>query len=142
MSKRKKIWLGVVVVLVAWLIFDRFVYPDTTPAMIAEAETRSMSVTGQIPPRPFVFDGCTAIPEHVFGWIDITQSCLEHDYAYWAGGTSADRLKADRALRDGIQEKGWLLWPESQIVYWTLRLVGDTFIARAFNRNWGHGYNE
>lgn len=64
------------------------------------------------PPRapmalePFETDGCTLFPDGTFKdaalWEDC---CLEHDMAYWRGGTAAERLAADRALRECVLEK-------------------------------------
>ena len=57
--------------------------------------------------RPFTTDGCSAFPDGPLGdearWRD---PCVVHDLAYWQGGTSAQRLAADQALRKAVAEGG------------------------------------
>lgn len=54
---------------------------------------------------PFHSDGCSLFPDGTPGepgrWCDC---CLRHDVAYWRGGTSAERLAADLALRSCVRE--------------------------------------
>jgi hypothetical protein len=57
------------------------------------------------PPRlsPFTSDGCSLFPDKDYlsgaSWCGC---CVEHDYAYWKGGSDADRLAADLANEDCI----------------------------------------
>lgn len=139
--KKYKYYIIAAVLLVGWIIYDRNFYPETTPAMIEEAKVYALLVTGEIPPKKFKFDGCTLIPETIFGYFDITRVCLEHDFAYWSGGTELDRKLSDQALRNGIASHGPLYWLESRAIYYFLRLTGDSWAARLTGRNWGHGYN-
>jgi len=57
---------------------------------------------GLKPGLGFECDGCTMSPDSLFG-VDIRPACLLHDYAYLIGGNEADRLQADRNLRDNIK---------------------------------------
>ncbi len=54
----------------------------------------------------FTSDGCSLFPDGTVQegqkWCDC---CLQHDMAYWRGGTEEERLKADEALRDCVVEK-------------------------------------
>lgn len=55
--------------------------------------------------KPFTSDGCSSFPDgpptEPDKWKDC---CLEHDKAYWLGGTYDDRRAADQALQDCITE--------------------------------------
>ena len=48
----------------------------------------------------FTSDGCSLFPDgsirYSATWCDC---CLEHDIAYWQGGSKEDRLRADKTLR-------------------------------------------
>ena len=49
--------------------------------------------------KPFSTDGCSLFPDRsLIGKADWCQCCVIHDLAYWRGGTSEARLKADREL--------------------------------------------
>ena len=56
--------------------------------------------------RPFSSDGCSLFPDGALNapglWCDC---CFTHDISYWQGGTSADRLLADQALRQCVLER-------------------------------------
>ncbi len=56
--------------------------------------------------RPFTSDGCSLFPDGTLKdrtlWCDC---CLSHDMAYWQGGTTAERKKADKALRACVLER-------------------------------------
>lgn len=53
--------------------------------------------------RNFTSDGCSLFPDGTLKdrskWCDC---CLEHDTAYWRGGTEEERKTADEALRDCV----------------------------------------
>jgi hypothetical protein len=54
---------------------------------------------------PFTSDGCSLFPDGTFRerdkWCDC---CQTHDFAYWQGGSAADRKQADTSLRDCVLE--------------------------------------
>jgi protein tyrosine phosphatase (PTP) superfamily phosphohydrolase (DUF442 family) len=56
--------------------------------------------------RPFTSDGCSLFPDGTprdrTQWCDC---CLDHDIAYWQGGTAEERVKADEGLRDCVLER-------------------------------------
>ncbi|HWR71561.1 MAG TPA: hypothetical protein VN604_00155 [Nitrospirota bacterium] len=56
--------------------------------------------------RDFTSDGCSLFPDGTIKdrtkWCDC---CLQHDIAYWRGGTEAERKQADEALRDCVLER-------------------------------------
>lgn len=62
--------------------------------------------TNQI--EPFSTDGCSVSPEGTpsdkSAWV---HCCITHDIAYWVGGKSSERLKADKDLQACITEEGF-----------------------------------
>ncbi|MDA8100679.1 MAG: hypothetical protein M0042_13770 [Nitrospiraceae bacterium] len=56
--------------------------------------------------RDFTSDGCSLFPDGTLRdrakWCSC---CLEHDIAYWRGGTGKERKQADEALRDCVRER-------------------------------------
>jgi tyrosine-protein phosphatase SIW14 len=56
--------------------------------------------------RPFSSDGCSLFPDGTIRdrtkWCDC---CLSHDIAYWQGGSTDERKKADEALRKCVHER-------------------------------------
>ena len=56
--------------------------------------------------QPFSSDGCSLFPDGTLldqqKWCGC---CEKHDIAYWQGGTEAQRLTADEALRDCVLER-------------------------------------
>jgi hypothetical protein len=50
--------------------------------------------------HPFTSDGCSLFPDGDSSrHLDWRDCCVTHDVAYWRGGTEAERLEADEALR-------------------------------------------
>ncbi|MGD9417589.1 MAG: FAD-binding oxidoreductase [Verrucomicrobiota bacterium JB025] len=58
-------------------------------------------------PKSFTTDGCSAFPDGTpsdpTAW---RHHCVEHDRAYWAGGTREQRREADRNLANRITADG------------------------------------
>jgi hypothetical protein len=56
--------------------------------------------------KDFTSDGCSLFPDGTLRnqakWCDC---CLQHDIAYWRGGTEAERKKADEVLRDCVFDR-------------------------------------
>jgi len=67
----------------------------------AAAICHCLRVTGEFPPRAFTTDGCSASPDRDWG-----DCCVEHDIAYWCGGSKEDRRAADRRLVACVEAKG------------------------------------
>lgn len=56
--------------------------------------------------QPFHSDGCSLFPDGTLADKTLWQECcVEHDLAYWRGGTREERERADARLRDCILEK-------------------------------------
>lgn len=87
--------------------------------------------------RPFTTDGCSLFPngtpENKNLWL---QCCIEHDRAYWLGGTSKDRLAADNQLKrciTGLDEK--FIAKAMKI---GVRVGGSPWLPFPFR--WGYGW--
>jgi hypothetical protein len=50
---------------------------------------------------PSKSDGCSAAPDGTW-----RQACVDHDAAYFKGGSAADRLAADKKLRSDMIKQG------------------------------------
>lgn len=54
--------------------------------------------------KPFSTDGCSLFPDHsLISKSDWYSCCVTHDLAYWRGGASEIRLKADQELKACVQ---------------------------------------
>lgn len=57
--------------------------------------------------KPFTTDGCSAFPDGTFDqqsfWVEC---CIQHDIAYWKGGTYEERLIADKNLEACVTDIG------------------------------------
>ena len=53
--------------------------------------------------RPFTSDGCSSFPDSI-GPVDWQHCCIDHDIAYWMGGTYYEKLEADEALNQCVRE--------------------------------------
>ena len=80
--------------------------------------------------KRFVSDGCTLAPS-----LGFDHCCKEHDRAYWAGGTSAERKAADWAFRDCIRENGHPVL--ARIYSWAVRMGGTPLLPTPWR--WGFG---
>jgi hypothetical protein len=93
-----------------------------------------------LPPNPFTHDGCTLffdrIPFH-----DFRPGCLAHDIAYWAGGDSALKTEADRALQQAAQTAGPIGYIVAPIIYTGVEYFGDSALTTLLGANWGYGWN-
>ncbi len=55
--------------------------------------------------RPFTTDGCSSFPDGTLSQRELWKHCcLEHDKAYWRGGTRDERRDADRQLGQCVAE--------------------------------------
>ena len=87
--------------------------------------------------KPFKSDGCSSFPDGTIEqnslWLGC---CVEHDKAYWAGGTYEDRKIADKALKECVATAG-----EAQIAEIMLagvRVGGSPYFPTRFR--WGYGW--
>ena len=83
------------------------------------------------PPKPFKSDGCSLFPDGNWGGC-----CVEHDRAYWQGGTAAERKAADQALRECVKQKGYPIL--AQLMYVGVRVGGHHLLPTPWR--WGFGW--
>ena len=89
--------------------------------------------------RDFTSDGCSLFPDRSsIENSDWCECCLEHDIAYWQGGTKAQRLEADQKLRDCVLERtGNKALAEA--MYQGVRLGGSPYFYNWYR--WGYGWS-
>lgn len=92
--------------------------------------------------EPFTTDGCSGGMTR--GWRLVLKAdppwqdlCVEHDRAYWQGGTRQCRRKADLALMAGITLRGWPLL--ALAMYLAVRVGGHPVVPFVLRWGYGHG---
>ncbi len=87
--------------------------------------------------KPFKSDGCSSFPDGTLTQKNLWLSCcIEHDKAYWKGGTYADRKKADKALSACVTDIGE---PEiARLMLAGVRVGGTPYLPTEFR--WGYGW--
>lgn len=87
----------------------------------------------------FTSDGCSLFPDRsLIDNTDWCECCLEHDIAYWQGGTKEQRLKADQKLRDCVLKKtGDQLLADA--MYNGVRFGGSPYFYNWYR--WGYGWS-
>ncbi|MFS4458127.1 helicase [Bdellovibrio sp. HCB2-146] len=103
-------------------------------AFTANAQSSSQEIL-----KDFTSDGCSMSPD---GWIigqtHYVQCCVEHDVAYWRGGTRQEKLTADLELKQCIKEKSNSVVAE--IYYRGVRVGGVESLPTNFH--WGYGWTK
>ena len=87
----------------------------------------------------FSSDGCSLFPDSsLINSDDWCGCCLEHDIAYWRGGTEEERLAADKTLRDCVLEK---TGDEklAEAMYLGVRMGGSPYFKNWYR--WGYGWS-
>lgn len=87
----------------------------------------------------FTSDGCSLFPDrNLILEQDWCGCCLEHDIAYWKGGTEAQRLSADTALKACVVEK---TGDEglAETVFKGVRFGGSPYFYNWYR--WGYGWS-
>lgn len=88
--------------------------------------------------RPFSSDGCSLFPDGDGKQPELWQACcVRHDLAYWRGGSAAERLQADAALRDCVFEQSGDRLLAGQM-YRGVRLGGTPALPTGFR--WAYGW--
>ncbi|MFT5837346.1 MAG: hypothetical protein ACI9ZV_000851 [Candidatus Azotimanducaceae bacterium] len=88
----------------------------------------------------FTSDGCSLFPDRsLIDAKDWCECCVEHDVAYWQGGTEAQRLAADETLRDCVLAKtdDPIL---ADVMYNGVRFGGSPYFYNWYR--WGYGWND
>jgi hypothetical protein len=89
--------------------------------------------------RDFSSDGCSLFPDGDFEnrtlWCDC---CLEHDIAYWRGGTARQRLEADASLRACVRNRTGND-ALADMMFAGVRLGGGPVFPNGYR--WGYGWS-
>jgi len=89
------------------------------------------------PLRPYTTDGCSVFPDGLPSHRDLWLSCCtEHDRSYWLGGSYAERLAADKQLRQCVSGVGKPAIAE--IMLRGVRVGGSPWWPTSFR--WGYGW--
>jgi len=88
--------------------------------------------------KPFESDGCSLFPDSdEIAHVDWCSCCFEHDMAYWRGGTEAERLAADEALKQCVMNKTTNS-ALANVVYDGVRFGGSPYFYTWYR--WGYGW--
>jgi hypothetical protein len=87
----------------------------------------------------FTSDGCSLFPDRsLISEDDWCDCCLEHDIAYWMGGTEEERLAADIALRECVFEKTGNS-ELAELMFDGVRVGGSPYFYNWYR--WGYGWD-
>jgi len=106
--------------------------PVAARAVTERARASCREHTSELPPRPFITDGCSAFVND--GW---AECCVEHDIAYWCGGTTAARKRADHQLGRCVAHLGHPVL--GQLMYLGVRVGAPPWIP--IHWRWGYGWD-
>ena len=98
----------------------------------ANGHCGAMRAGGPLPPYAFTTDGCSAWPDG-----DWVRCCVEHDFAYWCGGSAEQRQAADAEFREcliGAGHDTLATW-----MYYGVRFGGHPWWP--FPWRWGYGWD-
>ena len=100
---------------------------------LAQANAAQGRSTFSVTPEGFKTDGCSMFPDGCY-----RDCCVEHDLAYFLGGDSEERRKADRRLLECVSsKKGFhhkLLGP---LMWLGVRVGGTPLLPTPFR--WSYG---
>ena len=82
---------------------------------------------------PFKSDGCSVVID-----LDQEKCCVIHDWAYWKGGTAAERRKADRDFRMCVEKTKQAPW--LALIRWIGVRIGGVWWIPARKWRWGYGW--
>jgi hypothetical protein len=93
--------------------------------------------------KPFETDGCSGGMSRLYRTIiglapPWEGCCVEHDLAYWRGGTHDQRAAADRQLLICVAARGHPYW--GMAMYVAVRLGGTSYFKTPWR--WGYGIKE
>ena len=88
---------------------------------------------------PFTSDGCSLFPDaSLISAADWCGCCVEHDVAYWKGGTAEERAAADARLRDCVVERT-ANTTLADAMYRGVRVGGSPYFYNWYR--WGYGWD-
>lgn len=132
----------VLIIAVGYLLLfaaDVITAPTTTPAETARAHAYAKERGKELPPIAFYQDGCTAFPDWLPGH-NFYEACLNHDIAYWLGGSEEERTLVNRALAEQVRPLGPLGPFLAPIMYTAVQYGGNSWISHELGSEWGYGW--
>lgn len=92
--------------------------------------------------KPFETDGCSGGMSALWRWLTGVNPpweghCIEHDKAYWQGGTKGARRNADLMLMARVTLQGYPFW--AFVMYVGVRFGGHPLLPTSWR--WGYGYD-
>lgn len=111
---------------------------QSADAQTSGAEAQTFVANNSI--HDFTSDGCSMSPDGsvVLVKTDFVPCCVQHDIAYWAGGTAKQKLEADNNLRICIAQKSNAF--VASVYYRSVRLAGGPYFPTPFH--WGYGWEK
>ena len=103
-------------------------------ALVRHAADFCAAARPEQPDHKFTSDGCSMWPDD--GWV---ACCVEHDVAYWCGGTAESRVRADAVLDACVQTEGNRSHHLGDLMYWGVRVGGTPW--QPFPWRWGYGFD-
>jgi len=93
------------------------------------------------PSKQFTTDGCSggmsifwrAVFRKPPPW---ESDCIDHDRAYWAGGSAEQKKAADIRLAEAVRRRGYPIIAKA--MYYAVRIGGVHWLPTAWR--WGYGY--
>ena len=86
----------------------------------------------------FTSDGCSLFIDGTFKDPELwKECCLEHDIAYWQGGTEEDRLQADLTFKACVEKKTGDS-TLANLMYEAVRVGGEPYFPTWYR--WGYGW--
>jgi hypothetical protein len=114
------------------------VFYEMDPAELLRLEQRALErcagarADRRLPPYAFTTDGCSAWPDG-----DWLECCVEHDTAYWCGGSARARAEADATLGACLARRGHPVLGD--LMHLGVRIGGHPWLP--FPWRWGYGWD-
>ena len=119
----------------AFSYLRKYIFVLGVAAVMSITSFAQISKYPEMPPD-FKSDGCTFFPDR-----DYVDCCVEHDKAYYFGGTLKDRRAADDELYRCVAEKvGPKRVMTAKIMWLGVRLGGVSFLPTPFRWGFGNKY--
>ena len=100
---------------------------------------KGLEQSPQIVLADFTTDGCSMFPDGTAAQPKLwCQCCVEHDKAYWAGGTEDARRDADIKLKECVLALGQT--KTAKIIWFGVRIGGSAYWPTPFRWSYGWPY--
>ena len=105
----------------------------------AVSSSQNLVQSAPIALADFTTDGCSLFPDGTPAQPKLwCHCCVEHDKAYWAGGTESERSDADLALKVCVQTLGRT--KTAEIIWLGVRVGGSPYLPTSFRWSYGWPY--